>query len=99
MDNNPLTPRANNFSIASLMTTDYCDEENHFYHSLASPTEPHLNLTDLSAEKPTESPYPTSSRLIETNTEQYPTQQAIKENRSTTHQKQSAKLRHMEGQC
>ena len=99
MDNNPLTPRANNFSIASLMTSDYCDDENNFYHSLASPTEPHLNLADSSVENPIEPSYPTSSRLTETNTEQYPTQQAIKENRSTTHQKQSAKLRHMEGQC
>jgi hypothetical protein len=34
MDNNPLTPRASSFSIASLITSDSCDDENALYHSL-----------------------------------------------------------------
>lgn len=39
MDNNPLTPRASNFSIASLITSDGCDDENSLYHSIHhSPT-------------------------------------------------------------
>ena len=81
------------------MTTDYCDEENHFYHSLASPTDNHLNLTDSPVEKSIDPSYSAANRPTEANTEQYPTpQQAIKENRAT-HQKHSAKLRHMEGQC
>ena len=37
MDNNPLTPRASNFSIASLITSDGCEDENSLYHSLTSP--------------------------------------------------------------
>ena len=34
MDNNPLTPRASSFSIASLITSDCCDDENSLYHSV-----------------------------------------------------------------
>ena len=37
MDNNPLTPRASSFSIASLITSDCCDDENSLYHSMSSP--------------------------------------------------------------
>jgi hypothetical protein len=37
MDNNPLTPRASSFSIASLITSDCCDDENSLYHSMTSP--------------------------------------------------------------
>jgi hypothetical protein len=37
MDNNPLTPRASSFSIASLITSDCCDDENSLYHSMPSP--------------------------------------------------------------
>jgi hypothetical protein len=39
MDNNPLTPRASSFSIASLITSDCCDDENSLYHSMTSPIE------------------------------------------------------------
>lgn len=41
MDNNPLTPRASNFSIASLITSDGCEDENSLYHSLTSPIGTH----------------------------------------------------------
>ena len=52
MDNNPLTPRASSFSIASLITSDCCDDENSLYHSLSSPIgsnhqHQHLNLLNL----------------------------------------------------
>lgn len=36
MDNNPLTPRASSFSIASLITSDCCDDENSLYHSMTN---------------------------------------------------------------
>ncbi len=52
MDNNPLTPRASSFSIASLITSDCCDDENSLYHSLPSPietTNPNTNLIHLPA--------------------------------------------------
>ena len=57
MDNNPLTPRASNFSIASLITSDGCDDENSLYHSINSPigtlptTPIHFNHSNLSIEK------------------------------------------------
>ena len=46
MDNSPLTPRASSFSIASLITSDGCDDENSLYHSLASPVGT-LNHTNI----------------------------------------------------
>ncbi|CAF0819664.1 unnamed protein product [Rotaria sordida] len=36
MDNNLLTSRASSFSIASLITSDCCDDENSLYHSLTN---------------------------------------------------------------
>ncbi|CAF1215166.1 unnamed protein product [Rotaria magnacalcarata] len=36
MDSNPLTPRASSFSIASLITSEYCDDENSLYHSMTN---------------------------------------------------------------
>lgn len=91
MDSNPLTPRASSFSIASLITSDCCDDENSLYHSLPSPigTNHHVNILSLapnpSVEKITSDYYPNhiqsdlhhfrSATLTETNNGQYQQQQ------------------------
>jgi hypothetical protein len=97
MDSNPLTPRASSFSIASLITSDCCDDENSLYHSLTSPigtnnnNNPNiLNLPPTpSIEKITNDYYQEhhfrSATLTETNNGQYQQQATIKENRSTNH--------------
>jgi hypothetical protein len=101
MDSNPLTPRASSFSIASLITSDCCDDENSLYHSMTSSIETtNINFTpDPSIEKITNDYYNNhhqiqqdlqqhfrSATLTETNNGQYQQQQAtIKENRSTNH--------------
>ena len=98
MDNNPLTPRASSFSIASLITSDCCDDENSLYHSLTSSIETtNINFTpDPSIEKITNDYYPNhhiqqdlhhfrSATLTEANNGQYQQQGPIKENRSTNH--------------
>lgn len=88
MDNNPLTPRASSFSIASLITSDCCDDENSLYHSLSSPigsSNHHVNLLTLpsnsSFEKINHEFYPNpiqtefrTATLTETNNAQYPQQ-------------------------
>jgi hypothetical protein len=100
MDNNPLTPRASSFSIASLITSDCCDDENSFYHSMTSPTGTNINLNDFSTEKIPTDYYPISieqdfrsSTLTETNHGQYQQQIKSKDNRS----KRLTKTRIMEG--
>jgi hypothetical protein len=98
MDNNPLTPRASSFSIASLITSDCCDDENSLYHSITSPigTSTNINFTPTSSiEKITNDYYNhniqpdpqhfRSATLTETNNGQYQQQGTIKENRSTNH--------------
>jgi hypothetical protein len=55
MDNNPLTPRASSFSIASLITSDCCDDENSLYHSLTSPIGTNTNHTNILNLPPTPS--------------------------------------------
>ncbi|CAF3203508.1 unnamed protein product [Rotaria socialis] len=100
MDNNPLTPRASNFSIASLITSDCCDDENSLYHSMTSSIETtnnhHIDCTpNLSIEKITNDYYNNhinqdlhhyrTATLTEENNGQYQQQGTIKENRSTNH--------------
>ena len=101
MDNNPLTPRASSFSIASLITSDCCDDENSLYHSLPSPIGTNTNHQSLlnlppppSIEKINSDYYQDQQQqqqhfrlatLTETNNGQYQQQPAIKENRSTNH--------------
>src|SRR4051812_10460825 len=101
MDNNPLTPRASSFSIASLITSDCCDDENSLYHSITSPIETNNNTNTInftpnpSIEKITNDYYNNhiqqdlhhfrSATLTETNNGQYHQQGTIKENRSTNH--------------
>jgi hypothetical protein len=99
MDNNPLTPRASSFSIASLITSDCCDDENSLYHSLTSPIGTNTNHTNIlnlpptpSIEKITNDYYQDhqqqhfrTATLTETNNGQYQQQPTIKENRSTNH--------------
>jgi hypothetical protein len=97
MDSNPLTPRASSFSIASLITSDCCDDENSLYHSMTSSIETtNINFTPTSSiEKITNDYYNNhiqqdhqhfrSATLTETNNGQYPQQATIKENRSSNH--------------
>jgi hypothetical protein len=97
MDSNPLTPRASSFSIASLITSDCCDDENSLYHSMTSSIETtNINFTpDPSIEKITNDYYNNhhqiqqdlqqhfrSATLTETNNGQYQQQATIK---STNH--------------
>lgn len=104
MDNNPLTPRASSFSIASLITSDCCDDENSLYHSMTSSIEANNNhnincTTTPSIEKITNDYYTNhiqqdlhhyrSATLAETNNGQYQQQTPIKESRSTNHKQVS----------
>lgn len=108
MDNNPLTPRASNFSIASLITSDCCDDENSLYHSMTSPiesnsinnnhTNSHLSnlLTNKSSSHdyyPTDSQQIRTATLTEANHGQY--QQSNK--KVTNLQKSLTSIRNMEG--
>lgn len=108
MDNNPLTPRASNFSIASLITSDCCDDENSLYHSITSPIESNSinnnqtnsNLSNLLTNKssshdyyPTDSQQIRTTTLTEANHGQY--QQSNK--KVTNLQKSLTSIRNMEG--
>ncbi|UJR33344.1 hypothetical protein I4U23_020793 [Adineta vaga] len=53
MDNNPLTPRASSFSIASLITSEYCDDEQVIYHTMTNSLEPNFNMNTCPMEKVT----------------------------------------------
>jgi len=110
MDNNPLTPRtSNNFSIASLITSDCCNDENNLYYPMTNPIESNFNFNNCSIDKITNDFYPNSIQqdlhhfhsdtLIETNNEQYHQPIKRRENRSkTNHQKSSTTIsEHMEG--
>jgi len=112
MDNDPLTPRTtSNFSIASLITSDYCNDENNLYHPMTNPIETNFNFNNCSIDKITNDYYPNSTQqdlhpfhsdtLIETNNEQYQQQQPIKrkENRTKSNLQKSftTTTEHMEG--
>ncbi len=109
MDNNPLTPRTtSNFSIASLITSDYCNDENNLYNPMTNPIETNFNFNNCSIDKITNDFYPNSIQqdlhhfhsdtLIETNNEQYQQPIKRKENRSKLNlQKTFTTTGHMEG--
>lgn len=85
-----MTPRASNFSIASLITSECCDDENSLYHSLNNP----LDL--VAHPPPLPLVYPSNEFYSSTPTE------TIKENRSKTSQvtnlqKSLTTIRNMEG--
>jgi hypothetical protein len=103
MDNNPLTPRASSFSIASLITSDCCDDENSLYHSMTSPigTTNNNNIINFpsnpSIEKITNDYYNNnhiqqdhhfrSATLTETNNGQYQQQQGTIKENRSTNHK------------
>ncbi len=101
MDNNLLTARNNNFSIASLITSDCCNDENHFYHSMTNPIEPNLPFHNCSTDKITSDYYPNSiqqelPQVVENEQSQQPIKK--RENRVKTNlQKQSSTKGQMEG--
>ena len=108
MDNNPLTPRASNFSIASLITSDCCDDENSLYHSMTSPIESnsinnnHTNshLSNLLTNKSSSHDYyPTDSQQIRTATltEANHGQHQQLNKKVTNLQKSLTSIRNMEG--
>ncbi|CAF1111194.1 unnamed protein product [Adineta ricciae] len=45
MDGNPLTPRASNFSIASLITSECGDDEQALYHTMTNSVEPNFSMS------------------------------------------------------
>jgi len=100
MDNNPLTPRATSFSIASLITSDSCDDENALYHSLTNPTESNHNLNKITNDYYWNSIQQfRSATLIETNNEQDQQPITKRENykQITNLQKSLTTTHHMEG--
>ncbi|CAF0897493.1 unnamed protein product [Adineta steineri] len=107
MDNNPLTPRASSFSIASLITSDCCEDENILYHSMTNLTESNFNYNNCSIDKSTNDyqqdfQHCQSPTFIETNNEQYQQEIKKRDNRSmntkqtTNLQKSLTTTRHME---
>ncbi len=108
MDNNSLIPRTSNFSIASLITTDCCNDENNLYHFMTNPIESNLNFNNCSSDKIANDYYPNSTEqdlhhfhsatLAETNNEQYQKPIKRRENRSKTNlQKSFTTTGHMKG--
>ena len=84
MDNHIFRNRTSNFSIASLITSDYCDDENQFYPSLSSLLSNYsLSFTDKSIDNYLlEEQHRLSSHrpLTDNNTiEQYPYELTTKE--------------------
>jgi hypothetical protein len=105
MNNNLSIPRPNNFSIASLITTDYYNDENTFYHSMTNPIGSNFHFNHYSIDKTTNDCYPIfpqpdlhSPTLSKTNNEHYQQQLKKRENRSKTNlQKNSTTKGPMEG--
>lgn len=109
MDNNLLSPRTNsNFSIASLITTDCCNDENNLYHPMINPIELNFTSNNYSVEKIPSDYYSNSTQqdlhpfhsdtLTETNNEQYQQQQQPIKRRKINFQKSSTtKKEDMEG--
>ena len=86
MDNNPLTPRASSFSIASLITSDCCDDENSLYHSVNNSIgTTNLNFTaDSSIEKITNEYYTNHHHQQQQQQQPPPTQHDLQQFRSAT---------------
>jgi len=102
MDNHLITLRTNNFSIASLITSAYYNDENNLYHSMTSSIEPNLDFNNYSIDKTTNEYYSNSIRSDPTFTEtpngQYPPSIKKKDNRTkTNHRKTPLNKGHMEG--
>lgn len=113
MDNNPLTPRASSFSIASLITSDYCDDENSLYHSMTNPIPSNFYSNHSSIDQISNDNYSNliqpdlsnfnSPTLSETNNGQYQQQVRKRKHRSTNCkqiknlEKPSSATRRMEG--
>ncbi|CAF4725572.1 unnamed protein product, partial [Rotaria sp. Silwood1] len=100
MDNNLLTSRASSFSIASLITSDGCDDENSLYHSLTNsiPTNFYHNTNNCSIDQITNDSIQQdfhhfhSAKLTETNNGQYQQQIGKKNKNRSTNYKQRKNL-------
>ena len=98
----------NNFSIASLITSDCYNDENHLFHSMTNSIGSNLDFSNYSIDKLTHDYYPSSFQtdptLFNTSTEQqYPptttTTTKKKDNQpKTNHRKRSNTKGHMEGE-
>ena len=84
MDGNPLTPRASNFSIASLITSECGDDEQALYHTMTNSVEPNFSMNTCTND------YQQDAKKKDG--------RAVNNKQTTNIQKSSSTTRHMEGE-